>query len=139
MGFSSEAILSDLVALLVLRWIWALDHGFKVAIFLSDISGAFDTVDRDILVIDLRNAGVSESLCDLIEDVLAPRSVAVIVRGTAATFVQIENQILQGTVLGPPLWNVFFKSVDEPILETRPKIRRRLVCIQKLRFIDPKQ
>ena len=35
----------DLVALLVCRWLWSLDMGFKVGIYLSDIMGAFDRVD----------------------------------------------------------------------------------------------
>ena len=51
LAFRPKRSCRDLVALLVLRWIWALDHGFKVAIFLWDICGAFDKVDRDILVI----------------------------------------------------------------------------------------
>ena len=70
-AFRPKRSCRDLVALLVLRWIWAFDNGFKVASFLSDVSGAFDKVDRDILVAYLRNTGVSETLCDFIEDYLA--------------------------------------------------------------------
>ena len=49
-AFRKRHSCKDLVALLVCRWLWALDQGFKVAIYLSDISGAFDKVDREILI-----------------------------------------------------------------------------------------
>ena len=90
----------DLVALLVLRWIWALDQGFKVASYLSDISGAFDKPDREILAIYLRNTGMSEALCDFICDYLAPRKAVVIVQGTKSEPFRIENQSFQSIVLG---------------------------------------
>ena len=35
---------ADLVALLVLKWVLAWEEGYKVAVFFSDISGAFDRV-----------------------------------------------------------------------------------------------
>ena len=102
-AFSPKRSCRNFVALLVLRYVWALDNGFKVAIYLSDISGAFDKVDRDILVMYLRNNGVSAGLCDFIQDYSAPRSAVVIVQGTKSTPCCIDNQIFQGTVLGPPL------------------------------------
>ena len=48
----------DLVALLVCRWLWALDNGYKVCIYLSDIYGAFDRVDREILIEYIRRWGL---------------------------------------------------------------------------------
>ena len=48
-AFRKKHSCRDLVALLVSRWLWALDCGFKVGIYLGDISGAFDKVDRTIL------------------------------------------------------------------------------------------
>ena len=45
----------------------------------------------------------------------APREAAVIVQGESSTKFAIEDEIFQGTVLGPPLWSVFFKPVDIPI------------------------
>ena len=40
----------DLVFLLVCKWLLALDEGQRIGVYLSDISGAFDRVDRSILV-----------------------------------------------------------------------------------------
>ena len=65
----------------------------------------------------LRNNGVSAGLCDFIVDYLAPRSAVVIVQGAKFTPFCIDHHIFQGMVLGPPLWNVFFKDVDTALLE----------------------
>ena len=46
-------------------------------------SRAFDKVDRDNLVVHLRNALVSYKLCDFMEDYLALRQATVIVHGGA--------------------------------------------------------
>ena len=94
-----------------------LDNGFKVAIYLSDISGGFDKVDRDISFMNLRNSRVSTGLCEFIENYLAPRPAVVIVQGTKSTPCFIDNQLFQSTVLGPPLWNMFFKDVDTALLD----------------------
>ena len=114
-AFRKKHSCRDLVTLLVCRWIWALDNGFKVAIYLSDIAGAFDRVDRDILVERLRRTGLSEAMIEFLCSYLAPRQAVVVVQGKESAPFTIQNQVFQGTVLGSPLWNVFFKPVDAPI------------------------
>jgi len=98
-----------------------LTTGFKVAIYPSDISGAFDKVDREILMDRLRRTGLSEGMIIFLYDYLASRSARVVVQGYESESFEISNQIFQGTVLGPPLWNVFFRPVDEPIRACRFK------------------
>ena len=93
-------------------WIWALDNGFKVGIYISDISGAFDRVDQEILAEDIKRYGVSDCLFRLLFSYLAPREASVVVQGCASTNFAIEDEVFQGTVLGPPLNNVFFKDID---------------------------
>ena len=116
-GFRKMRSCRDLVTLLVCRWIWALDNGFKVGIYLSDISGAFDRVDRELLADDFRRYGVSECLFRLLYSYLAPREASVVVQGCASSNFTIEDEVFQGTVLGPPLWNVFFRDIDDTILQ----------------------
>ena len=121
-AFRKKRSCRDLVALQICRWLWALDQGFKVGIYLSDISGAFDKVDRDILLRRLRSIGLSVSLVDFFFDYLAPRFAVVIVQGHESHPFVISNQVFQGTVLGPPLWNVFFEPVDGVILQKTFKV-----------------
>ena len=105
----------DLVTLLVCKWLWAMEQGFKIAIYLSDISGAFDKVDRQIMLKRLREIGLSDTMIAFLFDYLAPRSAVVIVQGHESSAFVISDQVFQGTVLGPPLWNVFFAPIDDAI------------------------
>ena len=103
------------MALLVCRWLWAFDNGYKVCIYLSDISGAFDRVDRDILIEYLRRWGISEPMRRFLYSYLAPRAASVVAQGHVSESFTIEDEVFQGTVLGPPLWNVFFREIDDTI------------------------
>ena len=114
-AFRKKHSCKDLVALLVCRWLWALDNGFKVGIYLSDISGAFDKVDRMLFTDRLREIGLSTALVEFLHDYLAPRQAKVVVQGHESKSFVIDNELFQGTVLGPPLWNVYFDLVDAPI------------------------
>ena len=114
-AFRSKRSCRDLVTLLVCTWLRALRFGQKVALYLSDISGAFDKVDRGIMVARLRAAGVSNAFCELIHSYLDARHARVVVQSCQSHPYAIGNQVFQGTVLGPPLWNCFFKSVSEII------------------------
>ena len=111
-AFRKKHSCRDLVALLVSRWLWALDCGFKVGVYLSDISGAFDKVDRTLLTQRLKAAGLSNAMTAFLYDYLAPRSAVVVVQGFESEAYEINNQIFQGTCLGPLLWNVFFAAID---------------------------
>ena len=44
---------------------------------------------------------------------LQARQAVFIVQGVQSVSFEIANQVFQGTVLGPPLWNVFFADVDD--------------------------
>ena len=46
---------------------------------------------------------------------LAPRNANVVVQGCESDNFIIEDEVFQGTVLGPLLWNMFFKEIDDTI------------------------
>ena len=123
-AFRKKRSCRDLVTLLICKWLWAMDQGFKVAIYLSDISGAFDKVDRQRMVKRLREIGLSESMVEFLIDYLAPRSAVVVVQGHESMVFVISDQIFQGTVLGPPLWNVFFEPIDSAVLSQKFKVAK---------------
>ena len=52
----------DLVVLLVCSWIGLADT-FKIGLFLSDISGAFDKLDTDIFIVKCKRAGLHQTCC----------------------------------------------------------------------------
>ena len=93
--------------------------GFKVDIYLSDISGAFDKVNRNVLMLRLRDIGLPDNLLEVFHSYLAPRTASVVVNGYESDIFGISNEFFQGTVLGPRLWNSFFAPVDLPIREKK--------------------
>ena len=106
-GLSSR----DLVTALIMKWILKICSGHKIAGYLSDITGAFDRVCKEYLMAKLQNAGIGQTYLNFIDAYLARRQAQVIVEGTASDPFEIFNTVFQGTVLGPPLWNLFFADV----------------------------
>ena len=86
----------------------------------------FNKINRPALFQRLRKLDMSNSLVDFFQDYLAPRTAVVIVQGRESAEFIISNQEFQGTVLGPPLWNVFFEPVDAVI--PREAIRVPKIC-----------
>eukprot|EP00959_Pyramimonas_sp_CCMP1952_P418212 8761676-Pyramimonas_sp.AAC.1 len=56
----------DAILYVVLRWLLAFAGGRRVALYCSDVSGAFDRVDASRLMLKLRGFGVDPRLCDII-------------------------------------------------------------------------
>ena len=104
----------DLVTALFLSWILAACTGKKVGGYLGDISGAFDRVCKEYLLGKLCSAGVGPLYLNFLDAYLQPRRAQVVVEGTTSDEFEISNTVFQGTVLGPPLWNLFFQDVTEP-------------------------
>jgi len=108
----------DLVAMLMMSFILAVCLGKKIGGFLSDITGAFDRVSKEILLGKLHEQGVGEQLLAFLASYLAPRTGKVAVQGEWSEEMIIDNSVFQGTVLGPPLWNAFFGDVRHPAKST---------------------
>ena len=102
----------DLVALVTSKWILELHAGNKIGLFLSDISGAFDRVSKEVLLQKLRATGVNDDMLKFLSSYLEARKSEVLVEGSKSREFVLENTIFQGTVLGPKLWNVFFQDVS---------------------------
>ena len=85
--------------------------GKCIGSYLSDIAGAFDRVFRPYIMNKLRALGLSYTYLDFLASWLDKRFGQVVVEGEKSKRVVLENQIFQGTVLGPSLWNIFFADV----------------------------
>jgi hypothetical protein len=113
-GLSSR----DLVTALMMSWILAACTGKKIVGYLSDITGAFDRVCKEYLMAKLYAAGIGETYLNFIDAYLDKRLAQVAVGGTYSDPFDIFNTVFQGTVLGPPLWNLFFADVILPAEST---------------------
>ena len=67
----------------------------------------------------LRAVGVGETYLHFLSSFLDRRFGHVCVQGQKSEQIWFENQVFQGTVLGPPLWNIFFADIISAM--SRPK------------------
>ena len=72
-----------------------------------DIAGTFDRVWHSSLLVKLRAKGVDGSLLMLLKDYLQGRTLRVVLNRRISKPNQIRASVLQGSVLGPVLWNVY--------------------------------
>jgi hypothetical protein len=105
----------DLLFILTSDWLMAMHLGHKIGIFLSDISGAFDRVRAARLIGKALKKGVGEKMGKFIAGYLEPRIARVVVDGVFSDEFEIADQVFQGTVLGPPFWNLFFADIQDVI------------------------
>ena len=94
----------DSLALLMMKWITALNGRKKIIIYCSDVAGAFDRVCMKRLKAKLIAKGVHPKLVKLFESWLEERRARVLVGGTQSNEIPLKNMVFQGTVLGPILW-----------------------------------
>ena len=98
----------DAVLFYVLSWIAGLNEGNKIGIYCSDVSGAFDRVDSELLLRKLESFGLNAKLISVIRSWLQQRQGFVIVNGEKSDPMRLFDMVFQGTVWGPILWNVYF-------------------------------
>ena len=105
----------DALALCVCDWIWALCHKCRIGLYCSDVASAFDRVSSKRLVLVLSKLHLHEDIFKLLSSWLECRSAYVIVDNERSRHFCLKDMVFQGTVLGPPLWNLFFASIREVV------------------------
>ena len=115
-AFQKNMSHSDLVAFSMCSWLLEIQNGNKVALFLANISGAFDRVHSEKMISKLRRAGLNEDFLKLFADYLSPRTAVVVADGQRSAPFKLENMVYQGTVLGPSFWNIFSLTLMIPSL-----------------------
>jgi len=98
----------DAVLFAVTSWLLALSQGFRVGVYCSDVSGAFDKVPASRLVRRLSQWKIHPKILEVLQSWLRPRRARVIVGGATSQEFLMSDMVYQGTVWGPSLWNTFF-------------------------------
>jgi hypothetical protein len=87
----------------------------RLAVWLADIKGAFDHACRDMMRCALTARGIPDGFIRVMTDWMSHRSVSVVVDGMHSEDHRITDQVFQGSVWGPTLWNLFIADVENPI------------------------
>ena len=105
----------DAIAFLVLSWMLAFQSKQRIALYMSDVSAAFDRVFMDRLVATLKARRVPKTLPDVFISWLQARRAVVVVGGSKSHEFTLQNIVFTGTVWGPMLWNVFYRDASTAI------------------------
>jgi hypothetical protein len=116
-AYTTERGARDAIAYMVLKWITAMAKGSKVGVYCSDVSGAFDRVDKERLLEKLRKKKLHPTMISVFESWLRNRKAKVLVGGQASKVFKLANMIFQGTVWGPTLWNLFYEDARLAVQE----------------------
>ena len=79
-----------------------------ILLYCSDVAGAFDRVEQGRLSAKLDTCVLHHRICTLLQSWLEPRESRVVLDGVSSELRVLINSVFQGTVLGPPLWNIFY-------------------------------
>ncbi len=107
-AYSSQKSHRDVLAVNVCSWLLLFEEGHAIGLYCSDVSGAFDRVACDRLCLKLRASGLPDNVVSFLESWLEDRVSNVVVSGAYSPDEILANSVFQGTVLGPPLWNLFY-------------------------------
>ena len=102
-GYSTQHCLLVMLG----TWKKSVDKGKVFGALLPDLSKAFDCLDHELLTAKLNAYGFSLPALRLINDYLSNRKQRTKIENTYSTWLDIIFGVLQGSMLGPLLFNVF--------------------------------
>ena len=82
----------------------------KIGVYCSDVSGAFDKVNSRRLLMKLHANGVPMDIQTVLNSWLPARKARVAVGVHFSWDIVIRDMVHQDTVLGLPVWNVFYED-----------------------------
>ena len=98
-------------------------EGKHVSILSTDMSSAFDLVDKDILTPKMKMFGFADSAVDLIRDYLSNRRALTRVGRATSDTVLLRLGVGQGSCLGPLIFGMLFVDLPIVAIRTQEEIR----------------
>ena len=126
------------------KWENTLDKTSFVCAMFMDLSKAFDTMNHDLLIAKLGAYGFQKDTLSFMKSYLTKRRPRVRVNSNFSAWERIISGVLQGSILGPLLFNIFLNDLflfvensdlsnyaDDNTLYSCGKETRRLVAMRQ--------
>ena len=116
-GFRKRFSTQNCLLYMIENWKEFLDQGGHYGALLTDLSKAFDCIMHDLLIAKLQAFGFDNDSLNFICNYLVGREQRVKINLSFSTWSKIENDLPQGSLLGPSLLNIntldmFFEQKD---------------------------
>jgi exonuclease III len=111
-GFKQNRGTTTATRTLISKLACHLDEGSFVALGSLDLSAAFDVVNLELLLARMHAIGYPVKLITLLKAWLRDRLFYVEVEGHSSFFVKIDVGTIQGSILGPILFNIFISPLS---------------------------
>ena len=95
---------------------WA-DEGKCFDVFFLDFAKAFDVVCHKRLLVKLEAIGIRGKILNWIKDWISQRKQRVVVDGKSSDWVAVISSVIQGSVLGGILFDIFIDDIDDAVIE----------------------
>ena len=110
-GFRKNCNTQYCLTYMLEKWKNTLDKGKHGGAVFMDLSKAFDTINRDLLIAKLEAYGFSNNALLFMLNYLKNRSQRVSINSSFSTWEEIIAGVLQGSIMEPLLFNIFLNDI----------------------------
>ena len=103
---------------------------------LMDLAKAFDTVPREMLFKKLWRAGIRGKMYRVIKDLYTDNRARIRIGGHLSKSFEIKSGVMQGSKLGPILFNIFINDLLEKLDDSRLGVNMENLILTALGFAD---